>query len=142
MKDIIVPSLNSLLKFLEEPDKDIIAILMTNNINNVLSTIISRCKVIKLNNVITADVVVDEELENKLTEYNLDDVKDMFREVLSWFTEENKNMLFKKCFIKDIKDPHDRCFESCIIVEISKIIFQMKLSCNFLKWKCFVSKGK
>ena len=41
---------NSMLKFLEEPEDDIIAILMTNNINSVLSTIISRCKVIKLSN--------------------------------------------------------------------------------------------
>ncbi|MBQ2872694.1 MAG: hypothetical protein IJE89_01680 [Bacilli bacterium] len=54
---------NSMLKFLEEPEDDIIAILMTNNINNVLSTIISRCKVIKLNNVINEDIVVDEALE-------------------------------------------------------------------------------
>ena len=38
---------NSMLKFLEEPEDDIVAILMTNNINNVLSTIISRCKMIK-----------------------------------------------------------------------------------------------
>lgn len=38
---------NSMLKFLEEPEDDIIAILMTNNINNVLSTIVSRCKMIK-----------------------------------------------------------------------------------------------
>jgi DNA polymerase III gamma/tau subunit len=41
---------NSMLKFLEEPDNDIIAILMTNNFNNLLSTIISRCQVIRLNN--------------------------------------------------------------------------------------------
>jgi DNA polymerase-3 subunit delta' len=41
---------NSLLKFLEEPEEGIIAILFTNHINNVLSTIISRCQVIKLVN--------------------------------------------------------------------------------------------
>ena len=46
-----IEAANSMLKFLEEPDDDIVAILMTNNINNVLSTIISRCKVVKLNNV-------------------------------------------------------------------------------------------
>ncbi len=40
---------NSMLKFLEEPDNDIMAILVTNNINNVLQTIISRCQVIRLN---------------------------------------------------------------------------------------------
>ena len=41
---------NSMLKFLEEPDNSVVAILMTNNYNNLLSTIISRCQVIKLFN--------------------------------------------------------------------------------------------
>ena len=55
---------NSMLKFLEEPEDDIVAILMTNNINNVLPTIISRCKVIKLNNVSNQENGKDEILEN------------------------------------------------------------------------------
>lgn len=55
---------NSMLKFLEEPEDDIVAILMTNNINNVLSTIISRCKVIKLSNNSIDVVEKDEVLEN------------------------------------------------------------------------------
>ena len=55
---------NSMLKFLEEPEDDIIAILMTNNINNVLSTIISRCKIIKFNNNLSEEAVIDVELEN------------------------------------------------------------------------------
>lgn len=47
---------NSMLKFLEEPEGDITAILMTNNINNILPTIISRCQIIRIGN----DVVVNE----------------------------------------------------------------------------------
>lgn len=39
-------SANSILKFLEEPEPNIIAILLTKNINNVISTIISRCELI------------------------------------------------------------------------------------------------
>ena len=39
---------NSLLKFLEEPEDDIIAILSCKNISTVLPTIISRCQQIKL----------------------------------------------------------------------------------------------
>jgi len=38
---------NSILKFLEEPNEDIIGILVTNNINKVIPTIISRCQVIR-----------------------------------------------------------------------------------------------
>lgn len=44
-----VQTANSILKFLEEPVDDIVAILLVNNINLVLPTIISRCQVIKLN---------------------------------------------------------------------------------------------
>lgn len=40
---------NSILKFLEEPVDDIIAILIVDNVNLLLSTIISRCQLIKLN---------------------------------------------------------------------------------------------
>lgn len=41
---------NSILKFLEEPDSNTIAIFTTTNINKVINTIISRCQIIKLNN--------------------------------------------------------------------------------------------
>lgn len=51
---------NAILKFLEEPEENIIAILMTNNINNVLPTIISRCKVIKLNNSLNNITICDD----------------------------------------------------------------------------------
>ena len=44
-----VSSSNSLLKFLEEPEEGIIAILITGNINQLLDTIISRCQILKLN---------------------------------------------------------------------------------------------
>jgi DNA polymerase-3 subunit delta' len=55
---------NSMLKFLEEPEDDIVAILMTNNINNVLPTIISRCKIVKFNTVFNEEKVIDESLDN------------------------------------------------------------------------------
>lgn len=42
---------NCLLKFLEEPVDGVIAILLTNNFSKILSTIVSRCQVIRLNNV-------------------------------------------------------------------------------------------
>ena len=37
---------NSLLKFLEEPEEGILAILLTNNVNKVLKTISSRCQIL------------------------------------------------------------------------------------------------
>ena len=44
-----VSSSNSLLKFLEEPEEGITAILITNNKYQLLDTIISRCQVLTLN---------------------------------------------------------------------------------------------
>lgn len=41
-------SANSILKFLEEPEPGIIAILLTDNIYQLLDTIISRCQIISL----------------------------------------------------------------------------------------------
>ncbi len=48
---------NSILKFLEEPDNNIVAILMTDNIYSVLSTIRSRCQILRLKstNIINED---------------------------------------------------------------------------------------
>ena len=44
-------SANSILKFLEEPADDIVAILLTDNISNVMFTILSRCQIVNLNKV-------------------------------------------------------------------------------------------
>lgn len=44
-------SSNSILKFLEEPADDIVAILLTDNISYVLPTIKSRCQVINFNRI-------------------------------------------------------------------------------------------
>lgn len=44
---------NSLLKFLEEPDSNVVAIFTTTNIDLVMKTILSRCQIIKLNNINT-----------------------------------------------------------------------------------------
>lgn len=43
-------SANCMLKFLEEPEDDIIAILLTDNINMVLPTIKSRCQILNFKN--------------------------------------------------------------------------------------------
>lgn len=41
-------AINALLKFLEEPNKNVYAILTTKNIHQVIQTIISRCQILKL----------------------------------------------------------------------------------------------
>ena len=72
-------SANSILKFLEEPSSDIIAILLTDNINNVMPTILSRCQIFNLNK---TDINEDGNiLNNMLNGFNIDN--DRFEEILN-----------------------------------------------------------
>lgn len=63
-------SANTILKFLEEPNENIIAILLTNNIYNILDTIVSRCQILtlssdnKINNNIFLKYLKDQEDQN------------------------------------------------------------------------------
>ena len=52
-----VEAVNSILKFLEEPGSEIYAFLTTNNENNVLPTIISRCQLLRLKSVNRKEVI-------------------------------------------------------------------------------------
>ena len=45
-----VAAANAILKFLEEPDGNFVAIFTTTNIDSVIKTISSRCQIIKINN--------------------------------------------------------------------------------------------
>ena len=66
-----VSSSNSLLKFLEEPPEGIIAILITNNMYQLLNTIISRCQILsfKKNN----GILEDNSSLNKISHYLFSD---------------------------------------------------------------------
>ena len=44
VENMTLEAVNSILKFLEEPEGEVYAFLTTNNLNNVLPTIISRCQ--------------------------------------------------------------------------------------------------
>jgi DNA polymerase-3 subunit delta' len=62
-----IESANSLLKVLEEPPKDVLIILITHKPQNIIKTVLSRCKVIKFSPLIRT------QLENVLTSnYSLD----------------------------------------------------------------------
>ena len=68
-------SSNALLKFLEEPDSNTVAIFTTNNLDLVLETIISRCQIIKLNNLISN---LDYQEKNKKFPLNDEQIKKIF----------------------------------------------------------------
>ena len=61
-------SINSLLKFIEEPTKDTYILMTTNNLSNVLPTIKSRSQVVKLKNIdidLRTNELIEEGIDNK-----------------------------------------------------------------------------
>lgn len=62
-----IASLNKLLKFIEEPSSNIVAIFTSNSVSSILPTIVSRCQVISLKEFMTKDLV------NYLKENNVQD---------------------------------------------------------------------
>ena len=55
-------SLNTILKFLEEPEENIIAFLVTKNINLLKDTIISRCQLLE----IKSDILIPDDYNEVL----------------------------------------------------------------------------
>lgn len=79
-------AVNSILKFLEEPGNEIYAFLTTNNENNVLPTIISRCQLMRLK-LIDRKEVIDGAIANG--------VEQSQAELLSYFF--NSPELIQEC---------------------------------------------
>lgn len=107
IENMTTEAINSILKILEEPGKQIYAFLTTNNENSVLPTIISRCQVLHLKQ-IDRTIVMNEAI-------NLG-VDDKDAELLACFYNDGE-------LIKDILDNPDEnsafmiaksCFESTI----------------------------
>ena len=116
-------AINSLLKFLEEPNEDIYAIITTENINNVLPTIISRCLNMRLFKASKEELVVeaikkDIPLEDALiiSSFNgsvnlIEDcyvnskyisIKDLIVEMFHEYVEENNILYFSQIEMNDV----------------------------------------
>ena len=96
-------SANALLKFLEEPDSNTVAIFTTTNLNLMLNTIISRCQIIKLNKNNKLDIT------NIKKEYNFEEedinfIMDYLFDIENNFPKALMNI--KETFLKryDIKE--------------------------------------
>ena len=100
VENMTVEAVNSMLKFIEEPEAEVYAFLTTNNINNVLPTIVSRCQTLNLKSVDRKEIV-EEAIDISIPQ---DDA-----ELLSYFyndseliydllnnEEENENYLISK----------------------------------------------
>lgn len=88
---------NKLLKFIEEPEENIIAILTTDNKNNMINTILSRCQVLRF-------IVKENKVSNLEEEY----VDSLFDFVLN--IEENNETAIAYQNRYDIKKLSDRSY--------------------------------
>ena len=79
-------SANSILKFLEEPEDDIIAILLTDNLNMVLPTIKSRCQVLSFKN-IKNKLDVDNEIGKYIIPDNIYKEKEELDNIINSITD-------------------------------------------------------
>lgn len=86
-------SSNALLKFLEEPSNDIIAILITNNSYQLLPTIKSRCQIIKLRKTSLSDTDKKEDSVN---------YTESMEQVVSFIEYYEKNLFNSLIYIKKL----------------------------------------
>lgn len=93
-------SANTILKFLEEPENDIIAILLTNNRYHVLDTILSRCQILSLND-----------------DSDIDDIDDQLIQFIKYLISRNDLFLYYKKIYEDMIPDKDKAKQMFDMVE-------------------------
>lgn len=119
---------NSLLKFLEEPNEGIIAILLTNNIYQVYNTIKSRCQILKMINNKIDKLNLNEYLFNNID--NSDEIIKLFIDYIT-FLEKNKyeTIIFKnKQLVQELKKINNYASFFKFAVLLYKDILNYKLN--------------
>ena len=124
---------NSILKFLEEPEGNIIAILMTDNIYNVLTTIRSRCQILRLKKEnFSKNQTVMEKLK-QIVNLDEEELETKIEKVIEFVNYYEKNHLNTMLYIGKlwndyIKDKQELTFAYEIMINYYKDILNYKLN--------------
>lgn len=138
-------SSNSILKFLEEPVPNIIAILIVDNQFQLLQTIISRCQIINLNKITTQEENEYEQNEysklafmisntkEEIEKYINDEYKTKLQQAIDFLVEFEKNKLntildTTKLFHNNFKEKDDIIYAFEIFILFYKDVLNMKLN--------------
>ena len=126
VENMTLEAVNSILKFLEEPEAEVYAFLTTNNVNNVLPTIISRCQNLNLKS-IDRHTIIEEAVDLS--------IKQEDAELLSYFyndselifdylknEEENENYFISKKGIVNLLEALDTGNDKDAIYYVQKEI--------------------
>ena len=118
-------SANKLLKFLEEPEDNIIAVLLTDNKSSVLNTIVSRCQIIRYI-----------EKNSKFKEYDQEYINSLFDFVLNIEENQEKAIAYQNRI--DIKKLSDRKYlqeflENLIYIYGEVLNYKIKNNCELIE---------
>lgn len=136
-----VASSNSLLKFLEEPEEGIIAILICESMYQLLSTIVSRCQILSLKNKMNLDNL---STKDKLAHYlsnNKEDIENFLNdeesinkiekviEFIKYYEENHSNTLIyiKKLWNEHFKEKEDIYNAFTMMILFYKDVLNLKL---------------
>lgn len=118
-------SANKLLKFLEEPEDNIIAVLLTDNKSSVLNTIVSRCQIIRYI-----------ERNCKFKEYDQEYINSLFDFILNIEENQEKAIAYQNRI--DIKKLSDRKYlqeflENLIYIYGEVLNYKIKNNCELIE---------
>ena len=134
---------NSILKFLEEPVTNVIAILVTNNVYQLLDTIISRCQVISLKKNIDknkneieliSNLLIDD--QNKRLDFineekSIDFIKFIKNFILYYENNKIDTLLYTdKMWFSEINDKEKNIFAYGVILLFYKDVLNIKINRN------------
>ncbi len=123
---------NSLLKSIEEPPSYAIFFLLTTNINNFLSTILSRCITLKLKPVKSAEVY-DYLLKNS-------DISSEDAKFVSYYSEGNIGLALELINNEDFKTNRDNIINYVTSVQEKNLVDTIKLVKSFDIFKVDIQK--
>lgn len=124
---------NTLLKFIEEPEEGIIAILVTDNKAKILDTIISRCQVVSLKN-------TNSTYELDKNEYNDEIISNTINFINNYEEKKLETIIYaNELFHSHMKDRNDYLLAFNLILMYYNDILNYKLNGSFSTFKDYVS---
>ena len=138
-EDLNSSAANTILKFLEEPSENIVAILLTDNLQKVISTVKSRCQIIPFKNDKKSENMIFETYKKyyQESEYNDDTFNYLVSGILELIkkidTKKIKTYIYFKTDISDIyKDKRDYMFLFDFILYFYYDMLNFKLHRNLM----------
>ncbi len=105
-------SANTMLKFIEEPEENIVGFLITNNKENVIHTIKSRCEIIKAQYETKASQLIKMEIKELAEQY-----------LYKLEVEKSKSILYNKIILDEKLEKEDLCsiFQTILSIYLQRL---------------------